>query len=355
MKDELINLFFELVKIDSVSGEEQEISNYVFNYLQQLGLKPEKDEHNMVYCDVNPQRDDSQKTLFSAHMDTVDPGRGVKPQLTDNYITSSGDTILGADNKASLSVILYNVKKLINAGKKPNIELVFTVREESNSGIKDFDLTKIKSKKAILFDKADAGIDKCIMKAPYIYDIYGVIQGKAAHASRPYQGINALNIFIDSNLHGAQLDEESTFNIGVIKGGSVINSVPEEVTFTGDLRSYSYELIEDYKIRIIKNLKGAASKYGGKANITWDIYSTGYSINEDDDFFKEVQKKYSKLDIDLLPIPTQGGSDASHLNHNGIKALCLADGSENVHSKQERIHTDTLNKLGEICEELMEI
>lgn len=53
--------------------------------------------------------------LLSAHMDTVEPGRGIKPQITeDGYITSDGTTILGADNKLSLACMLYMVDVIKN-------------------------------------------------------------------------------------------------------------------------------------------------------------------------------------------------------------------------------------------------
>ena len=48
--------------------------------------------------------------MFSAHMDTVEPGQGVKPVLADGVIRSAGDTVLGADDKAGIATILEVLK-----------------------------------------------------------------------------------------------------------------------------------------------------------------------------------------------------------------------------------------------------
>ena len=68
---------------------------------------------------------------MSAHLDTVQPGRGIKAILKDGVFTSDGTTILGADDKSAIA-ILFEVLHVLLENRIPHgpLELVFTVCEE---------------------------------------------------------------------------------------------------------------------------------------------------------------------------------------------------------------------------------
>ena len=103
MKNMLINLFMDLVKIDSVTTNEEKFSRYLLKSLNNLGVKSVLDKYRNIYGYLKG----TGKPLFlSAHMDTVEPGKNIQPQVRGNYIVSDGTTILGADNKATIACIL---------------------------------------------------------------------------------------------------------------------------------------------------------------------------------------------------------------------------------------------------------
>ena len=113
-KERAINKFMELVQIDSVSYNERGVADYLINYFSDLGYEVVEDKHsnekvpksNAGYVIVRvPGKGDlanNETLILEAHMDTVEPGNGVKPSISEDgkYVVSDGTTILGADDKA---------------------------------------------------------------------------------------------------------------------------------------------------------------------------------------------------------------------------------------------------------------
>lgn len=348
----LVELFKTLVQIDSPSGEEQEVAEFVLAYLQNLGLHPELDEYGMVYCRIGT---DENPKLFCAHMDTVEPGRGIEVIEKDRYLQSNGQTILGGDNKASLCAILYSVKELVENNEDLNIELLFSVREETDSGIQKFDVTKIESKVGFVFDAGNGDLGWVTTSAPTLHDLVIEIHGKSSHASRPEDGINALEILMDmkEDLKLGRLDEFTTFNLGLISGGDATNTVPSMIQLSGDLRSTDLERFKTHTEQIQIICDKYSKKWNTQINILWKPYAFGYNIDTESKLYTNLERHYRSLNLELKPNPTTSASDAGFLNHSGITTFCLGDGVENIHQTTERIKKDTLLDLQKIVQSLM--
>ena len=103
----------DLVRIDSISGEEGRCCKDLQRRLARLELETHFDNaHIPVNGDTGnliahlSGRRGGEALLLSAHMDTVEPGRGIVPRLVEGVFTSDGTTILGADDKSAVAVIL---------------------------------------------------------------------------------------------------------------------------------------------------------------------------------------------------------------------------------------------------------
>ncbi len=95
-QERLVSAFCELVKIDSPSDEEEDVAKHLTERLEGLGFNVARDAHgNLIASEagINP-------LMLSAHMDTVEPGRSIKPQVDGDIVRSDGTTILGGDCKA---------------------------------------------------------------------------------------------------------------------------------------------------------------------------------------------------------------------------------------------------------------
>ena len=149
-RERLVKTFCDIVQIDSPSGEEEEMAQDLIRRLEKLGFETIRDDYgNLV---ANDGRDDP--ILLSAHMDTVEPGRGIKPKLDGDRIVSEGDTILGGDCKAGVAAILEALESVVEDGAESRpIQLAFTREEEIGLvGARNLDLSLIMAKEAIVFD-----------------------------------------------------------------------------------------------------------------------------------------------------------------------------------------------------------
>jgi tripeptide aminopeptidase len=350
--DSITGLFKTLVQIDSPSGEEQSAAQFVLEYLQNLGLHPELDEYGMIYCRIGNEENPK---LFCSHMDTVEPGKGINVIEKDGYLQSNEKTILGGDNKASLSAILYSVKELVENDDSINIELLFSVREETDSGIQQFDAKRLESKIGFVFDAGNGDLGWITTSAPTLHDIVIEIHGRSSHASRPENGINTLEILMDmkEDLKLGRLDEFTTFNLGLISGGDATNTVPSMIRLSGDLRSTDSERFEIHKDHIENICNKYSKKWNTQIRVLWKPYAFGYTIDTQSEHYKKLEQFYKSLDISLNPNPTTSASDAGFLNHCGITTFCLGDGVENIHQTSERIEISKLSNLQKIVKTLM--
>ena len=134
--------------------------------------------------------------MLSAHMDTVDPGRGIKPMLDADGETlrSDGTTILGGDCKAGIAIVLEGLTSAIEAGgpMRP-VQVVFSRAEEGGlNGARNLDFSLVHAKDGIVFD-GEGPVSRICVGAPAQNIVQANISGVAAHAGlEPENGVSAL-------------------------------------------------------------------------------------------------------------------------------------------------------------------
>jgi len=339
--DEIIDTFIELVKIDSPSGHEEKVRNYLADRLSKMGLHPSVDKAGNMLLKIHGE---GEPVLLSAHMDTVEPGCGIKPKRVDGIIKSDGTTILGADNKVAVAAIL---QVLTNLPKKHRpIEVVFSVREETDSGIDSFDFSKLRSKIGIAADRGSE-IGSVVMSSPWIENLEIEVIGKIAHSGLPEDGINALTIASNAitDLKWGRVDEKTTANIGLIEGGTAMNSVPSRVTLTGEVRSFSKKLMDKQILKIEKTFKRIAKKHGGKVHFKREKYCAGYNLKPSNPALKQFAKSCKEYDIKVKYEKSFGGSDANSFIAHGIIVTNVGEGSKDPHTLKESVSVENLVKI----------
>ena len=191
-RDRLVKTFCDLVRIDSPSGEEEAVAQELIKRLEGMGLNVQRDDYgNLVANDGG-----NNPITLSAHMDTVEPGRGIQPLVELDRIVSDGTTILGGDCKAGVAAILEALESVLEDGTPHGaIEVAFTREEEIGLvGARNLDLSLLKGKEAVVFDGEGPPSQITSSSPTYIgFDIE--ITGRAAHAgAEPEKGISAIRI-----------------------------------------------------------------------------------------------------------------------------------------------------------------
>ena len=338
VRDRLVQSFLELVAIDSPSGDEDVIAAELEHRLQALGLDCAQDAHGNVLAS---RPGSGEPILLSAHMDTVEPGRGIKPIWDgDDIIRTDGTTILGADNKAGCAVILEVIQSAIEDGARTRpIEVAISRGEEIGLvGAQNMDYSRITAKVAVVIDSG--GPPASVQgQAPYHYTYTVEVNGRAAHAGvEPEKGIPAITIAAEAvlGLPQGRMDFETTGNVGTIHGGLVRNAVPEACVIEGEMRSMEFEKVESLVARAKDHLTEVQQRHPeAKVNSRFHLGYPGYKLEPGDPAADLLFGVLRDLGMEPDPHPVGGGTDGNDFRGHGIASVVIGRGGYNQHTKDE--------------------
>lgn len=362
----LVNEFLELVQIDSETKYESEIAAVLKKKFTELGLEVIEDASKEktgygsgnIICTLKGNTDQADTIYFTSHMDTVVPGRGIKPVIHDDgFITSDGSTILGADDKAGIATMLESIRLLKeNHISHGDIQFIITIGEESGLvGAKALDQSLIKAKYGYALD-SDGEVGDIIVSAPTQAKIMTIIRGKTAHAGvAPEKGISAITLASKaiSKMPLGRIDKETTANIGSFAGGEATNIVCDYVEVVAEARSLKKDKMENQVTKMKEAFESAAKELGGSAEVNIDIMYPGYSFQEGDPVVEIAKKAAKNIGHTSKLLSSGGGSDANVISSYGIPTVNLAVGYEEIHTTKERMAISNLNKLTTLIIEIM--
>ncbi|MDU5080687.1 M20/M25/M40 family metallo-hydrolase [uncultured Tissierella sp.] len=364
-KESIISKFLDYVRISSPSYREGHFAEILKKDMKKIGFevvvddagnKAGSDTGNIIgYLSGNK---DIEPIMFCAHMDTVTPCENIEPIIENGIIKSKANTILSADDKAGIIAILEGIKHIKeNNIPHGDIEVVFTICEEVGLyGSKYLDYSKIKSKMAFVLD-ASGDIGGVNVQGPAQAQIHAKFHGKAAHAGlNPEKGINAIQVAsraID-RMALLRIDEETTANIGIIKGGSATNIVADYAEVEFEARSLNEEKLNKQVNHMVEAMEQAAKEFSSKVDIKVDNSYPTFKLDNNEPILKIIENAMKKVNIPYMPKPTGGGSDTNIFNGNGLKAATLGIGMFGAHSVDEYIAEDDIVKTAELVATIIE-
>lgn len=355
-KRRLLDEFLELVQVDSETKYERKIADLLTSKFTALGVEvfeddtTEKTGHGAgnLICTLKANQEGLDPIYFTAHMDTVVPGNGVKPVEEDGYIKTDGTTILGADDKAGLAAMLEAVKVIqaekINHG---TIQFIITVGEESGlKGAKELDPALIKAKYGYALD-SDGKVGNIIIAAPTQAKIVATVYGKTAHAGvAPEKGVSAITIAAKSiaKMPLGRIDHETTANIGRFEGGSQTNIVCDLVHIVAEARSLVPEKMDQQVEKMKTAFETVASDMGGRAEVNVEVMYPGFKLGDGDHVVEVAKRAISAINLEAKLLTSGGGSDANIIAGHGIPTVNLAVGYEEIHTKNEKMSIKELER-----------
>ena len=354
-QERMINDFSDLVRIDSPSGEEWDVALHVTERLSNLGFHVGRDEHGNVIA-----REDGGDSplILSAHMDTVDPGRSIKPQVVGDRITSDGNTILGGDCKAGVAAILEALESVKEEGRpRRPLEVIFTRGEEIGLvGASNLDFSMIRGREAVVFD--GNGPVNTITGASPTYMAFDInVRGRGAHAGvEPEKGLSAIKIASDliAELPQGRIDEETTFNIATITGGTVRNAVPSEATITGEFRSMNVESLELLRMQLITSVNNIRARYtDAEITETLEMMFQMYRLDPNEATAQLTMRVMRSMGLEPNIKPSGGGTDGNVFRLHGIENVVVGMSTNLMHTIDEYVVIPDLMNTARFCEELM--
>ena len=298
--------------------------------------------------------------LLSAHMDTVEPGRGVRPLIDGDIIHTDGSTILGGDCKAGLAVIIEALESLQQDGasRRP-VEIALTREEEVGLvGARNLDFGMLRAREAIVFD-GEGSVSRVTTGSPTYLSFDLEITGRAAHAgAEPEKGISAIQIAAEMivQMRLGRLDENTTFNVGIIEGGSVRNAVPEHARLKGETRSHSPEALERVRAYLLNIVQDTRNRWT-EARIDCDIHEefTGYRLNETAGILARVTQTLSTLGMTPELALSGGGTDGNVFQTRGIESAVVGAAMHDAHTVRESVRITELEQGARFCRALLEV
>jgi len=352
----LLQTFLNLVKIDSPSGHEKAVVKHVTELLEGLSLPLQisTDTYGNIICKTVSTET---PILLTAHLDTVEPGRGINPVIKDGIIQSDGKTILGADNKVGIAVIIESLTSYFEKyNTLSSLEVVFTVSEEvGNLGAINLDYSNLKSKLGYSFDGSET-VGSITVASPFYTRFDIKILGKSTHAGKPEDGINPITVFTDAmqNVPLGRLHNETLCNIGMVSGGSARNSVPSSLTLNGEVRSYAEATLEQTLNNIYTQFNNCCEKYNAKFVFEKVRENGGFEYSDQDADIETISKTLTSAGFKISLEKSLGCYDANIFIDNGIKIINFGNGSKFNHTVDEQISIKNLNEVCRLGFEVME-
>ena len=367
-RERLAEEFVRLCEISSPPREEKPVADYLKQVFAGLGadyayeddsaLKTGSESGNLIFRFQGSNG--SAPIFYACHMDTVQPGQGVLVERDGDVFTSRGDTILGSDDKSGIAPLIELIRVLRENGTgHRTLELVFTTCEEIGlQGAKALDYQKLQAEYGYALDST--GIDKVIIGAPAANRIRVDVHGTAAHAGiNPEGGVSAFLVAAQAinKIKLGRLDEESTANIGVIKGGVASNIVPAQLMLKGEIRSHSTEKLATYTDEFKKAFLETIATWPVSDDPSFRPPTVDLKVvpeypvmrlHESDTVVETIRQAGIALGREQSFIIAGGGSDANIFNGYGLPTAIVATGMTDVHTTDESIDLNDMVKLTEM-------
>ncbi|MDT2659169.1 M20/M25/M40 family metallo-hydrolase [Enterococcus hulanensis] len=360
----LVKTFIELVQIDSESRNEGEIHAYLKKKFMKLGMEIVEDaskeitglgSNNLIVRHHGKDRN-KLPLFFSCHTDTVSPGMGIEVIEESGILSSKGETILGADDKAGIAIIIEAIETIQEQGiTTGDLEFVFSPGEEIGLiGASALDMQLIKAENGYVLDSGGE-VGRVTIASPTLFMYEVQVNGRSAHSGiEPEKGISAVAILSDAlqKIDIGRIDEMTTSNIGVINGGKATNIIMDSLKLKGEVRSVLSEVAEQLLKEIEAAFNGAVEKYGGSFEMTVEKMAIGYNISDESVIMKILDQAMNEHDLSLIKEISGGGSDANIFNEKGKEVVNLSVGYEKIHTTEEYIAIAEMEKAVKLVIEL---
>jgi tripeptide aminopeptidase len=374
-EDRLKSLLLEMVQIDSHSRKERELALRLKGELEAAGASCEFDSAgekvggtigNLI-GHLPGTAEGVAPILLCAHMDTVEPGQGVRPIVEGAIIRSDGNTVLGGDDKSGCAIICEILHQLREQKLAHGpIDIIFTICEEIGLlGAKHLDIGRISARQGLVFDSDSSS--SLFVRGPGAQTLRFTVRGLEAHAGvAPERGISAIKVAAEAiaRMRLGRIDEETTANLGAIGGGGPINVVPRECVVRGEARSRNPEKLAAQVRHMLECFKDAVAQaeilVDGKlfkASLDYEATPQYEPLNiaEDSPIVKKVIEAARRAGFEVKPEATGGGSDANVFNQRGLTVANLGTGMHDIHTVREWLNLREMSSTAQVALEFVKL
>lgn len=400
MFDKLLNRFVNYISFDTQSSDEtythpstekqKDLGLFLVNELKSLGIDNAYiDEFGYVYAKIKGTNESNTTVGLIAHMDTAMefPGKVLNPNIIKNYqgqdihlkndinlnirdfpslkdvightiITTDGTTLLGADDKAGIAIIMTTLEELLNGNYiYPNLFIAFTPDEEIGEGTAKFDFDYYKADFAYTLDGGPISVIN--------YENFNAASaeikftGKSIHpGSAKGKMVNSQLLAMEfqsmlPNIRPENTEEYEGFNHLSSISGTVSETICDYI-----IRNHDNDLFEK-QIQDFKDItKSLNEKYGYSAvnlKINYSYKNMEEKVNEKPYVLEYPVEALKSLGYNPTFVPIRGGTDGARLSFKGIVCPNLGTGGDNMHGPYEYVSVNDMEQMVKVVIKMLSI
>ncbi len=398
--------FLQYVQIDTQSDpqsnthptteKQKNLSHILAQQLLEIGITDaHADAFGYVYATIPSNTNKNVPTIcFCSHVDTAPDcsGYNVKPIIHENYsgadiilpddptqilsitdypylknhigntiITASGNTLLGADDKAGVAIIMDMATYLMSHPTIPHgtIKILFTPDEEVGKGTAKIDLQKLGANFAYTLDGGEIATfeDETFSADGATITVHGVIAHPGYAKGKL---VNALKIVgeILATLPKDEFSPETTH----LRQGFVhpisIEGIAEKASVSFIVRDFETAKLAEHEARLQDIAESVLAKYP-TASMEFSVVEQYRNMKEILDQHPQVAahaiEAYKRVGLTAVNEPIRGGTDGSRLSFMGLPCPNLFTGMQAIHSKKEWIGVKDMEKAVEVLVTLVQV
>ncbi len=398
--------FMRYVQVDTQSDpmspsqpsteKQKDLSRILVKELLEIGLADaELDEHGYVYATIPANTDKNVPVLcFCSHVDTAPDcsGAGVKPILHKNYdgkdivlpddntivvstkdhpylkerigddiITASGLTLLGADDKAGVAIIMDLAHYLMSHPevKHGKIRVLFTPDEEVGRGVAAVNMKKLGADFGYTLDGGERGHleGESFSADAAVVTFHGVSAHPGYAKGKMVSAIKAASEFV-SMLPATEWCPEATEGMQGFVHPTSISGELEMAVVKFIVRDFDTQKLAEHEARLKGLAEQAAAKFPG-TTIEFEVKEQYRNMKEILDQHPQVmgyaEEAYGRAGMRANIQSIRGGTDGSRLSFMGLPCPNLFTGEMGIHSKQEYVSVQDMDKATEVLVHLAQI
>lgn len=397
-KEMLAERFMRYVQVDTQSdptstehpttAKQKNLSKILLEELKEMNIEAETDEYGYVYAGIpsNSEKTSIPAICYCSHVDTAPDcsGTNVKPilhkkydgediilpddntqvlsakkspylknHIGNNIITASGNTLLGADDKAGVAIIMQAAHYLVNHPEiiHGDIKIVFTPDEEVGQGTAKIDMKKVGAQFGYTLDGGEAGSleNETFSADGATITVHGVIAhpGYAKGAL-----VNAMKIAgeILEALPKNEWSPETTEGKQGFVHPTSLNGIAEKTTIGFIVRDFKTPALQEHHDRLKKIAEDIVAKHEG-ATMTYEVKEQYRNMKDILDDHPQVveyaAEAIKRTGLQVIQESIRGGTDGSRLSYMGLPCPNIFTGMQNIHSKLEWVGIDDMAKAAE--------
>lgn len=402
----VVNRFMQYVQIDTQSNpfsnevptteKQKNLIRLLAQELQQMGIRDViANELGYVYATIPSNSSKKLPVIcFCAHVDTAPDcsGTDVKPILHRNYqgqsivlpddtsivldpekmpylkqhigkdiITASGTTLLGADDKAGVAIIMCLAEILCNDPSIPHgeIKILFTPDEEVGRGTNHLDMELLGADFAYTLDGGELGTfeDETFSANGFTVHIEGVIAHPGYAKGKMVNAIKLAAEMIAALPKDRLAPEVTEKKQGFVHPVHVEGSA-EKARIEFIIRDFDTQQLLNHQNEIIRIVHDIAARYPG-VNISYDEQEQYRNMKEVVDRYPFItsfaEEAYSLASLPFIKEPIRGGTDGSRLSFMELPCPNIFTGMQAIHSKKEWVGVYDMEKAVEVLVHLVKV